>query len=309
MAHLHHPHHEHHRHNGPMPYGGLTKAFSWGIGLNLVFVLIEAIAGLMTGSLALLTDAGHNLSDVGSLALSMLAFRLTRVRANRQYSYGYRKFTIWASLINGLFLMTAVGVIGYEAVRRLAAPPEIPGFTVALVAGVGIVVNSLSAWLFHRHKENDLNVKGAYLHLAADAAVSGGVVLAGLLLQWTGWRWLDPAISFLVIAIIVWSSWGLLRDSFRLALDGVPPKIDPASIRTAAIQTQGIKDIHHVHVWAMSTMENALTAHLVLADGLSLEAAARAKQHFRHALEHLNIQHATLETEYESEDCPHRNCN
>lgn len=306
MAHEHHDHHHHH--HLPPSDGRLTRAFAWGIGLNLAFVLVEAGAGFRSGSLALLTDAGHNLSDVGSLILALLAFRLARVQTSRRYSYGFRKFTIWASLFNGLLLMAAVGGIGYEAIRRLAEPPVIPGYTVALVAGVGILVNSISAWLFHRDKESDLNVKGAYLHLAADAAVSAGVVAAGVLMQWTGWKWLDPAISFLVLGIIAWSTWGLLRDSFRLALDGVPTQIDPESIRKAAIRTPGIVDIHHIHVWAMSTMENALTAHLVLSDGLSSEETARAKRDFRHSLEHLNIQHATLETEFESEDCMNRDC-
>lgn len=308
MAHAHHHHDHDHHHPTPPSDGRLTQAFAWGIGLNLAFVLVESVAGFRTGSLALLTDAGHNLSDVGSLVLSLLAFRLARVQASKRFSYGFRKFTIWASLLNGLLLMAAVGGIGYEAVRRLAQPPAIPGYTVAMVAGIGILINSASAWLFHRDKENDLNVKGAYLHLAADAAVSAGVVVAGVLMQWTGWVWLDPAISFLVLGIILWSTWGLLRDSFRLALDGVPPQIDPDSIRLAAIRTHGIVDIHHVHVWAMSTMENALTAHLVLSDGLSTADMARAKREFRHSLEHLNIQHATLETEFESDDCANKDC-
>lgn len=304
MAHSHHDHH----HHGPPSAGRLTQAFVWGIGLNLAFVVVEAVAGLATGSLALLTDAGHNLSDVGSLALALLAFRLARFRPSGRYSYGYRKFTVWASLFNSLLLVAAVGVIGYEAVHRFAHPPVIPGFTVAMVAGIGIVVNSLSAWLFHRDKENDLNVRGAYLHLAADAAVSAGVVLAGLQMQWTGWQWLDPAVSFVVLAVILWSTWGLLRDSFRLALDGMPAQIDPEAIRQAALETAGVVGIHHVHVWAMSTMENALTAHLVLDNGISPEGVAKAKRIFRHSLEHLNIQHATLETELESEDCACRDC-
>ena len=307
MAHTHH-HHNHHHHHQPVGDGQLTRAFAWGIGLNLVFVFVEAGIGFFTGSLALLTDAGHNLSDVGSLVLSLFAFRLAKKQATEKYSYGYRKFTIWASLINGLVLLVAVGGIGYEAVRRLSAPPEVPGYTVALVAGIGIVVNSVSAWLFHHKKDDDLNVKGAYLHLAADAAVSAGVVVAGLLMHWTSWKWIDPMISFLILGIIVWSTWGLLRDSIRLALDGVPPMIDPEEIKKEGHKIEGIQSIHHVHIWAMSTMENALTAHLVLTDGLSPEAATAAKQEFRHMLEHMNIQHATLETEFESDECPDVNC-
>lgn len=304
----HHHDHGHHHHHDPPAAGQITRAFIWGIGLNLVFVIAEAAAGFATGSLALLTDAGHNLSDVGSLALALLALRLARVRPSGRYSYGFRKSTVWASLINALVLLVAVGVLGYEAVKRLSEPAVIPGYTVAAVAGIGIIVNAVSAWLFHRNKEDDLNIKGAYLHLAADAAVSAGVVIAGLLIHFTGWQWLDPAISFLILAVILWSTWGLLRDSFRLALDGVPPRIDTEAVRRAALGTPGVVDIHHIHVWAMSTMENALTAHLVLADTVTPEGATKVKHQFRHALEHLNITHATLETEYASEDCRCRDC-
>ncbi|TNE48317.1 MAG: cation transporter [Bacteroidetes bacterium] len=303
-----HSHHHHDHHHGPPPDGRLSAAFAWGIGLNLVFVVVEVAAGFYTGSLALLTDAGHNLSDVGSLILALFAFRLAQKQPTRAFSYGYRKFTIWASLINGLILLVAVGSIGYEAVHRLSEPLDIPGLTVAWVAGIGIVVNTASAWLFHRDKDNDLNIKGAYLHLAADAAVSAGVVMAGLLIQWTGWKWIDPIVSFLVIAVIIWSTWGLLRESFRLALDGVPPQVNPESIRTAGLKIKGVIDVHHLHIWAMSTMENAMTAHLVLTDGLSPERVSHIKKDFRHALEHLKIHHATLETEFESEDCRDIDC-
>ena len=308
MAHQHHHHHHDHHHHGPPASGQITRAFVWGIALNLLFVIAEAMAGVVTGSLALLTDAGHNLSDVGSLALALLALQLARVRPSGRYSYGYRKFTVWASLINALVLLIAVGVLGYKALDRLSEPAPIPGFTVAAVAGIGILVNTVSAWLFHRNKEDDLNIKGAYLHLAADAAVSAAVVLAGILIHFTGWQWLDPAISFLVLGVILWSTWGLLRDSFQLALDGVPPRVDTDAVCRAALGTQGVIGIHHIHVWAMSTMENALTAHLVLADTITPEGATQIKLQFRHALEHLNITHATLETEFGSEDCRCRDC-
>jgi len=298
----------HHHHHGPSPEGRLTRAFAWGIGLNLVFVVLEVLVGFATGSLALLSDAGHNISDVGSLALSFFALKLARRRATQVFSYGFGKVTIWASVFNGLLLMLAMGGIGYEAIRRIAEPPEVPGYTVALVAGIGILINGFTAWLFHRDKENDLNVKGAYLHLAADTAVSAGVVVAGLLMHWTGWRWLDPAISVIILVVIVWSTWGLLRASFRLALDGVPPKITPADVKQAARDLPGIVDIHHLHIWAMSTMGNALTAHLVLKDGFPPEQISKLKVEFRHALEHLDIKHATLETEYESDECLNREC-
>lgn len=304
----HHHDHEHHHHHGPIEPDAMNRAFFIGIGLNLAFVVVETIAGFATGSLALLTDAGHNLSDVGSLGLSLLAFRLARVRPSERFSYGYQKSTVLASLVNGLLLMVAVGGIGYEAIRRLSEPPQIAGLTVAAVAAAGIVVNGLSAWLFHRDREKDLNVKGAYLHLAADAAVSAGVVAAGLGMYWTGWRWLDPAISFLILAVILWSTWGLLRESISLSLDAVPGKISLEKIRAVALKIRGIKEIHHIHVWAMSTTQNALTAHLVLEEGLSSEEVHSAKKHFRHELEHMNINHATLETEGVAEECESKEC-
>lgn len=303
----HHHGHEHH-HHGPVEPDAMNRAFFIGIGLNLVFVVVEVIAGFVTGSLALLTDAGHNLSDVGSLGLSLLAFRLARVRSSERFSYGYQKSTVLASLVNGLLLMVAVGGIGYEAIRRLSEPPQIPGLTVAAVAAAGIVVNGLSAWLFHRDREKDLNVKGAYLHLAADAAVSAGVVIVGLGMYWTGWRWLDPAISFLILAVILWSTWRLLRESISLSLDAVPGKISLEKIRVVALKIRGIKDIHHIHVWAMSTTQNALTAHLVLEEGLTSEEVHLAKKHFRHELEHMNINHATLETEGTADECEYKEC-
>ena len=205
MAHTHEHGHEHH-HHGPIEPGRLNRAFYIGIGLNVVFVVLEVSAGFFTKSLALLSDAGHNLSDVGSLGLSLLAFRLARLRPRGHFSYGYQKFTVLASLINGLLLLLAAGGIGYEAIRRLFSPPQVPGLAVAAVAAVGVLVNAASAWLFHRDQEKDLNVKGAYLHLAADAAVSAGVVVAGLAMYFLGWWWIDPAISFFILAVILWSS-------------------------------------------------------------------------------------------------------
>lgn len=307
MAHTHEHGHEHHYH-GLIEPGRLNRAFYIGIGLNLVFVVLEVGAGFFTKSLALLSDAGHNLSDVGSLGLSLLAFRLARLRPRGRFSYGYQKFTVLASLINGLLLLLVAGGIGYEAIRRLSAPPQVPGLTVAAVAAVGILVNAASAWLFHRDQEKDLNIKGAYLHLVADAAVSAGVVVAGLAIYFLGWWWIDPAISFLILSVILWSSWGLLRESIFLTLDGTPSKIELEKIRAAALKIKGVKDIHHVHVWAMSTTVNALTAHLVLGKEVAREQTHSIKKRFRHELEHLNIQHATLETEDEAEDCECQEC-
>lgn len=265
--------------------------------MNLGFVVIEFVVGFFTDSLALLSDAGHNLSDVASLALSLLAFRLARIKPNSRYTYGYRKSTVLISLLNALILLLAVGAIGYEAVRRFSAPAPVPGSIMAIVAGIGIAVNAASAFLFFRDKESDLNVKGAYLHLLADALVSLGTVIAGLIIIGTGWYWVDPLVSLLIITVIIFSTWSLLSASLRLSLDGVPPGIDMEKIREVALKIPGVKDIYHIHVWAMSTTETALTARVLVNDKLGSEEVSRAKKALRHELEHLGINHITLETD------------
>lgn len=294
-----HDHHHAHAHTHGLPSGNvnLNRAFIWGIVMNLGFVVIEFVIGFLTDSLALLSDAGHNLSDVASLALSLLAFRLARIKPNSRYTYGYRKSTILISLLNALILLLAVGAIGYEAVRRFSSPAPVPGGTMAIVAGIGIAVNAASAFLFFRDKESDLNVKGAYLHLLADALVSLGTVIAGLIIIGTGWYWVDPAVSLLIIIVIIFSTWSLLSGSLRLSLDGVPPGIDMEKIREVAGKIPGIKDIYHIHVWAMSTTETALTAQVLVDDKLGGEEVSRAKKALRHELEHLGINHITLETD------------
>ncbi|HEY0608721.1 MAG TPA: cation diffusion facilitator family transporter [Chitinophaga sp.] len=294
-----HEHHHAHAHTHGLPSGNvnLNRAFIWGIVMNLGFVVIEFVVGFFTDSLALLSDAGHNLSDVASLALSLLAFRLARIKPNSRYTYGYRKSTILISLLNALILLLAVGAIGYEAVRRFSAPAPVPGSIMAIVAGIGIAVNAASAFLFFRDKESDLNVKGAYLHLLADALVSLGTVIAGLIIIGTGWYWVDPLVSLLIITVIIFSTWSLLSGSLRLSLDGVPPGIDMERIREVALKIPGVKDIYHIHVWAMSTTETALTARVLVNDKLGREEVSRAKKALRHELEHLGINHITLETD------------
>jgi len=288
-----------HDHSHALPSGSvnLNRAFIWGIVMNLGFVVIEFVIGFLTDSLALISDAGHNLSDVASLALSLLAFRLARIKPNTRYTYGYRKSTILISLLNALILLLAVGAIGYEAIRRFSHPAPVPGGTMAIVAAIGIGVNGLSAFLFFRDKESDLNVKGAYLHLLADALVSLGTVIAGLIIIGTSWYWVDPVVSLLIIVVIIVSTWQLLRDSLRLSMDAVPPGIEMERIREAALKIPGIKDIYHIHVWAMSTTENALTAQLLVSEQLSREELSRLKKTLRHELEHLGINHITLETD------------
>ncbi|HEY1166505.1 MAG TPA: cation diffusion facilitator family transporter [Chitinophaga sp.] len=288
-----------HDHSHALPSGSvnLNRAFIWGIVMNLGFVVIEFVIGFLTDSLALISDAGHNLSDVASLALSLLAFRLARIKPNTRYTYGYRKSTILISLLNALILLLAVGAIGYEAIRRFSHPAPVPGGAMAIVAAIGIGVNGLSAFLFFRDRESDLNVKGAYLHLLADALVSLGTVIAGLIIIGTGWYWVDPVVSLLIIVVIIVSTWQLLRDSLRLSMDAVPPGIEMERIREAALKIPGVKDIYHIHVWAMSTTENALTAQVLVSEQLGREEVSRLKKTLRHELEHLGINHITLETD------------
>ncbi len=286
----------------------INQAFVGGIALNLVFVLIEAAVGFWSKSLALLTDAGHNLSDVAGLALALLAFRLAKVKATPTFTYGYRKTTVLVALLNAVILLIAIGGIGYEAVMRLFSPQPVAGKSVAIVAGIGIVINTVTALLFFRNKEKDLNIKGAYLHLVADALVSVGVVMAGIIMWLTGWYWLDSVSSFVVIAVILVGTWGLLRDSVILSLDGVPKNVNLKEIEVQALKIKGILKIHHIHVWAISTTENALTAHIVLENSIDFKTAAQLKQKLRHELEHLNIQHATFETELWHQECITENC-
>lgn len=298
----------HHDHTHDYDLTTVNRALILGILLNIIFVVVEAGAGFWQNSLALLSDAGHNLSDVASLALALLAFRLARVKPNRSFTYGYRKTTILVALLNALILLLAIGAIGFEAVQRLLHPQPLEGGVMAIVAGIGILVNGFTAFLFVKDRHKDLNIKGAYLHMAADALVSLGVVLAGLLIMWTGWYWLDPLISFVIMAVILISTWGLLKESLRLSLDAVPKEIDMNEVRRVALETKGVIDMHHIHVWAMSTTQNALTAHLVVSPDMSLTDTESIKAEIRHKLQHLRIGHSTLELETKDEACEDREC-
>jgi cobalt-zinc-cadmium efflux system protein len=300
--------HSHHHHDHSVTLTHVNKAFIIGIVLNFLFVLIEAGAGLYTHSLSLLSDAGHNLADVASLALSLLAFRLLKVRSNEQYTYGYRKTSILVALFNAMILLLSIGAIMYEALLRVFHPEPLSGTTISLVAGAGIVVNGVSALLFLRNKDKDLNIKSAYLHLLSDAFVSLGIVIGGVIIYYTQWYWIDSVLSFVIALVILFSSWGLLKSSLRLTLDGVPEDIHIAEIRTELIQVQGVKDFHHIHVWAISTTENALTAHLVLAQDTSIEKEQEIKSEIKHLLQHKNIQHITIETERENTACGMEAC-
>lgn len=293
--------HEHsHQHSHAINAESLNKAFIIGIVLNLAFVVIEFAAGFWFDSLALLSDAGHNLSDVVSLVLALLAFRLAKVKANERYTYGYKKSTILVSLLNAVILLVAVGAIVIESIHKLNNPAVVPGGAIAWVAGVGVLINAFTAFLFMKDKEKDLNVKGAYLHMAADTLVSVGVLVAGIVISRTGWYIIDPIIGLIVAVVILISTWNLLHDSLRLTLDGVPTSIDSQKVIEAIRALPGVDDVHHIHIWAISTTENALTAHIVLKQPESMQ---EVKHLIRHRLEDFGIGHATLEFEVPGEHC------
>ncbi|MEP6796155.1 MAG: cation diffusion facilitator family transporter [Saprospiraceae bacterium] len=300
--------HDQTHHDHSIALNNVNAAFIIGIGLNLLFVLIEGIAGLFTHSLSLLSDAGHNLADVGSLALSLLAFRLLKVKSTKLYTYGYRKTSVLVALFNAMVLFVAVGAIIYEAAHRLFFPQPIPGLTIAIVAGIGIVINSVTALLFLRDKDKDLNIKSAYLHLMSDAVISLGIVIGGIIIYYTHWFWLDSVVSISVAVFILLSTWRLLKGSLRLSLDGVPENISLDDIKALAKQVEGVKEVHHVHIWAISTTENALTAHLVVGENVSPEQEQKIKHDLKHRFLHLNIHHATLETERENVICETEEC-
>ena len=241
---------ESHHHEHTHRITSLNKAFIIGIVLNLSFVIVEFGVGFYYNSLGLLSDAGHNLGDVASLILAMLAFRLEKIHSNSRYTYGYKKSTILVSLLNAVILLVAVGIIIAESIDKLFYPVAVDGSAIAWTAGVGVVINALTAWLFMKDKDKDLNVKGAYLHMAADALVSIGVVASGIIIMYTGWSIVDPIIGLGIAVVIVISTWGLLRDSLRLSLDGVPVGIDINEIRQIILDQPGVESCHHLHIWA-----------------------------------------------------------
>jgi cobalt-zinc-cadmium efflux system protein len=305
MAHDHgHEHHHHHTVNAEE----MNTAFIVGIILNFSFVLIEVIVGIAIRSLSLLSDAGHNLADVGALALSLFAFKMMKVKSNERYTYGYRKTSVFVSLINSIILLVSIGAIVFAALHRIFKPEPLPGSTISIVAGIGILVNGISAMLFMKGKDKDLNVKSAYLHLLSDAIVSLGLVVGGIIIIYTGWYIIDSILSLVIAGVIITTTWNLLRDSLRLSLDAVPTGISIENVRNAALKIKGVKDLHHIHIWAISTTENALTAHLVLPNGTTIDQEQKIKHELRHELEHKNIHHITLESERENDACAKEEC-
>jgi cobalt-zinc-cadmium efflux system protein len=268
-----HSHGHHHHHVDP---NGNGRAFALAIGLNTAFVAIEFIYGFIANSTALMADAGHNLSDVLGLLVAWGAAVLTRSAPNRRYTYGLRGSSILAALFNALILMMACGVILWEAVHRFTSPAPVAGMTVAVVAAIGVAINGFSAWLFMAGSKDDINIRGAYQHMAADAAISLGVVISGLAIMATGWAWLDAAVSIVIVLFILVSTWALLRESLRMALAAVPDNVDAAKVTDFLRARPGVTAIHDLHIWAMSTTETALTAHLVMPAGYPGDAAVDA---------------------------------
>jgi cobalt-zinc-cadmium efflux system protein len=295
----------HHNHAHAIPKSP-NKAFIIGIALNLAFVILEVITGFWTNSLSLLSDAGHNLSDVASLALALLAFRLAKVKATSNFTFGYRKATILVALLNAVILLFAVFSIAYEAIIRFQHPQPVQGKTVAAVALVGVFINSITAYFFMQDKEKDLNIKSAYLHLVADALVSLGVAVGGLVILYTNWLWLDSVLSLGIALVILIGTWSVLSESLRLTLNGVPLNIEVKKVVNELKSIPQVLDVHHVHIWAIDTTQNAMTAHVVVDNRSNRQDLEVLKSKIKHELEHFGIQHSTLEFEVENveeDDC------
>ncbi len=287
--------HDHHPHKHAHAPQDFRWAFAIGTGLNIALVALQAVYGVIGHSVALLADAGHNLGDVFGLLLAWGAAAAARKAPSSRYTYGFRSTSILAALANAIILLIAVGAIALEAVQRLNAPEPVAANAVMIVAAIGILVNGGTALLFMRGRERDLNIRGAFLHMAADAAISLGVLVAAFLISRTGWMWLDPAVSLVISAIIVRGTWGLLRQSFDLALHAVPPGIDPADVRGHLERLEGVARIHDLHIWAMSTTETALTCHLVMPAGHPGDAFIARAAAMLHEV--FGIEHTTLQIE------------
>ena len=316
MAHSHDHHDGHdHDHGGhdhakhDHDHGGLGhvhapasfgKAFAVGIGLNAAFVVLEVVFGIASNSVALLADAGHNLSDALGLGVAWGAFILAKRRPTARFTYGLGGTSILAALFNAVFLLVVVGGLSWEAIQRFAQPEPVAGKTVMIVAACGIVLNAFCAWLFVSGSKGDLNVRGAFMHMVADALVSLGVVVAGFIVLLTGWHWIDPATSLIINAVIIWGTWSLLKGSITMSLNAVPAGIETAKVETYLKGLHGVTEVHDLHIWSMSTTETALTVHLVRPAGLDDDLLVTAAQELEHRFK---IQHATIQMECGAREC------
>jgi len=298
-------HHEHYKHSSSLK--NFNSAFIIGIVLNVIYIVVEVVYGLAINSMALLADAGHNFSDVLGLLLAWGASYLAKTATTEKRTYGLRKSTILAAFFNSILLMIAVGAITIEAIRKLITPEPVEGTTMMIVAGIGFIINAITAILFMKGREKDLNIKGAFLHMAADAGVSLGVVIAGFVIVSTGWLWVDPAISLVIVLVITIGTWGLLRDSFHLSMDAVPKGIDLKEVGNYLKGINGVTEVHDLHVWAMSTTEIALTAHLVIPEETKDDYFLKkicGELHSKFGIEHSTIQ---IEKSAQSANCEHHN--
>ena len=282
----------------------MNGIFVFCIALNLLFVGVEALVGLTQNSLSLLSDAGHNLSDVFSLVLVLIAFHLAKVRSGAHYTYGLKKSTVLISLVNAVLLLVAIGGIAIESIHKFSEPADVNGMAVTWTAGVGILINGLTVVLLMRGQKSDINVRGAFLHMVADTLVSVGVVISGIIITWTGWNVVDPIVSLIIAFIILLSTWSLLSSSLRLIVDGTPEGIEPDEIQQLLANEEHVNEVHHLHIWAISTTDNALTAHVVID---ALEQMEEVKGRLKHLLKENGIGHSTLEFETPGSGC-HEHC-
>ncbi|MDE6147143.1 MAG: cation diffusion facilitator family transporter [Bacteroidales bacterium] len=312
MGHIHDKSHSHaagtgkegkghgHHHNISITAG---RAFKWGIGLNLLFVAAEFLCGYLSNSVGLISDAGHNLSDVASMALALTACILATRQTSSRYTYGYKKSTILVSVANAVILLIAVTVIIAESISKIIEPEEIKGDWIIIVAGIGVLINGFTTWLFTKDKGKDLNIKATYMHMLADTLVSAGVIISGIAIRFTGWSIIDPIVGIVIAIVILVSTWSLLKDSVRLALDAAPEQFDVNEITAMMNAERGVEEVHHVHIWAISTTEYAITAHIVIHDA---SVMTEVKERLKKLLGEAGIAHSTLEFE----DCAHKcsNC-
>lgn len=298
-----HSHHHHHHHHAEVK--SLNGIFIFSIALNLLFVGIEAVVGLLENSLSLLSDAGHNLSDVFSLVLVLVGFWLSKVHSTKRYTYGLKKSTVLISLLNAIILLVAVGAIVIESIHKFSEPVEVNGAAVTWTALAGIVINGLTVLLLMRGQKSDINVRGAFLHMMADTLVSAGVVVSGVVITMTGWNVVDPIVSLVIAAVILVSTWHLLSESLKLSLDGTPEGIDIDKVVETMCGCGHVTGVHHVHVWAISTTRNALTGHVVVDD---ISAMEETKEEIKRKLREAGIAHATIEIESAGCHCHEHEC-
>ncbi len=300
-GHEHHGHHHHHTH----AIEKLSTIYIVAVALNLAFVIVEAVAGFVGNSLGLLSDAGHNLSDVFSLVLAMIALKLASSHATKRFTYGHRKASVLISLLNAIILLVAVGAIIVESVDKFFNPTEVNGSLIIWTATVGIVINGLTAWALSRQQKHDINTRGAFLHMLADTLVSVGVVVSGVVIKYTGWTVVDPIIGLVIAVVILVSTWSLLSESLRMSADAVPEGFDVDDITKKVEAVDGVLNVHHMHIWAISTTETALTCHIVIPEATMLEEVTdRVKE----LLDSLGIHHSTLELETNSSHCSQHDC-